>query len=87
MHNSTKLVHSSAIRAEVRRHDNIQKTLTKVLKQLERVDDQHLKTGLKVYIHSVQAEAVCCLAVDKGRQAEEEESEERDGERREVFQL
>ncbi|XP_017342406.1 arf-GAP with GTPase, ANK repeat and PH domain-containing protein 2 isoform X2 [Ictalurus punctatus] len=55
MHNSTKVAHSSAIRAEVKRHESLQKTFTKVLKQLERVEDQQLRTGLKVYIHGVQA--------------------------------
>ncbi|KAI4886159.1 hypothetical protein NFI96_019022 [Prochilodus magdalenae] len=55
MNNSTKAAHSTAIRAEVKRHENLQKTLNKLLKQLERVENQELKTGLKVYIHSVQA--------------------------------
>ncbi|XP_060793566.1 arf-GAP with GTPase, ANK repeat and PH domain-containing protein 2 isoform X2 [Neoarius graeffei] len=55
MHNSTKVAHSSAIRAEVKRHESLQNTLNKVLKQLERVEDQQLRTGLKVYIHGVQA--------------------------------
>lgn len=55
MSNSTKVAHSSAIRTEVKRHENLQNTLRKVLKQLERVEDQQLKTGLKVYIHSIQA--------------------------------
>lgn len=40
------------------------------------------KTGRGEFLW--KAEAACCLAVDKGRQAE---GEERDGERNEVFQL
>ncbi|XP_060751122.1 arf-GAP with GTPase, ANK repeat and PH domain-containing protein 2 isoform X4 [Tachysurus vachellii] len=55
MHNSTKAAHSSAIRAEVKRHDSVQNTLNRLFKQLERVNDQQLRTGLKVYIHSLQA--------------------------------
>lgn len=61
MHNSTKVAHSSAIRAEVKRHESLQKTFNKVLKQLERVEDQQLRTGLKVYIHGVQGESTWCL--------------------------
>lgn len=57
MQNSTKAAHSSAIRAEVKRHESLQKTISKLLKQLERVEDQHLRTGLKVYIHGVQGES------------------------------
>lgn len=57
MHNSTKAAHSSAIRAEVKRHDSLQKTLIKVLKQLERVEDQQLRSGLKLYVHSVQGKS------------------------------
>ncbi|XP_036447621.1 arf-GAP with GTPase, ANK repeat and PH domain-containing protein 2 isoform X3 [Colossoma macropomum] len=55
MNNSIKVAHSSAIRAEVKRHESLQNTLNKVLKQLDRVGDQQLRTGLKVYIHSIQA--------------------------------
>lgn len=57
MNNSTKAVHSSAIRAEVKRHESLQNTLNKLLKQLERVEDPQLRTGLKVYIHGVQGES------------------------------
>lgn len=57
MHNSTKAAHSSAIRAEVKRHDSVKNTLNKLLKQLERVSDQELRTGLKVYMLSLQGES------------------------------
>uniref|UniRef100_A0A4W4DW04 Small monomeric GTPase n=1 Tax=Electrophorus electricus TaxID=8005 RepID=A0A4W4DW04_ELEEL len=55
MSNSNKAAYSSAIRAEIKRHENLQSTFNKLLKQLERVEDQQLKIGLKVYIHSIQA--------------------------------
>lgn len=61
MHNSTKVVHSSAIRAEVKRHESLQSTFNKLLKHVERVDDQQLRTGLKVYIHGVQGKSTQCL--------------------------
>lgn len=57
MHNSTKVAHSSAIRAEVKRHESLQNTFNKLLKHVERVDDQQLRTGLKVYIHGVQGKS------------------------------
>ncbi|KAK1803449.1 hypothetical protein P4O66_020873 [Electrophorus voltai] len=56
MSNSNKAAYSSAIRAEIKRHENLQSTFNKLLKQLERVEDQQLKIGLKVYIHSIQGE-------------------------------
>ncbi|XP_076840220.1 arf-GAP with GTPase, ANK repeat and PH domain-containing protein 2 isoform X5 [Brachyhypopomus gauderio] len=55
MNNSSKAAHSSAIRAEIKRHESLQNTLNKLLKQLERVEDPQLKVGLKVYVHSIQA--------------------------------
>ncbi|XP_051518794.1 arf-GAP with GTPase, ANK repeat and PH domain-containing protein 2 isoform X1 [Myxocyprinus asiaticus] len=55
MNSTIKVTNSTAIRAEVRRHESLQKTLNKFLKQLERVEDQQLKTGLKVFLHSIQA--------------------------------
>lgn len=56
MNSTNKVVNSTAIRAEVRRHESLQKTLNKFLKQLERVEDQQLRTGLKVFLHSIQGE-------------------------------
>ncbi|XP_077074686.1 arf-GAP with GTPase, ANK repeat and PH domain-containing protein 2 isoform X9 [Siphateles boraxobius] len=55
MNSTNKVVNSTAIRAEVRRHESLQKTLNKFLKQLERVEDQQLRIGLKVFLHSIQA--------------------------------
>lgn len=55
MNNSNKVAQSSAIRAEVKRHESLQKTFNKILKQLERVEDGQLKNGLKLYIQFVQA--------------------------------
>ncbi|XP_045561368.1 arf-GAP with GTPase, ANK repeat and PH domain-containing protein 1 isoform X4 [Salmo salar] len=55
MNSSNKLSLSNAIRAEVRRHETVQNNFAKVFSQLERVDDQQLRSGLKVYLHSIQA--------------------------------
>ncbi|KAM9523393.1 arf-GAP with GTPase, ANK repeat and PH domain-containing protein 1-like isoform 4-T4 [Salvelinus alpinus] len=55
MNSSNKLSLSNAIRAEVRRHETVQNNFAKVFNQLERVDDQQLRSGLKVYLHSIQA--------------------------------
>uniref|UniRef100_A0A4W5RA67 ArfGAP with GTPase domain, ankyrin repeat and PH domain 2 n=1 Tax=Hucho hucho TaxID=62062 RepID=A0A4W5RA67_9TELE len=55
MTSSNKLSQSSAIRAEVKRHESIQNTINKLFKQFERVGDQQLRSGLKVYLHSIQA--------------------------------
>ena len=56
MNSSVKGAHSSAIRAEVRRHDGVKNNINKLHKQLERVTDQQLRTGLKLYLHSIQGE-------------------------------
>uniref|UniRef100_A0A8C7W1E6 ArfGAP with GTPase domain, ankyrin repeat and PH domain 2 n=1 Tax=Oncorhynchus mykiss TaxID=8022 RepID=A0A8C7W1E6_ONCMY len=55
MNSSNKLAQSSAIRAEVKRHESVQNTINKLFKQFERVGDQQLRSGLKVYLHSIQA--------------------------------
>nr|XP_029505352.1 arf-GAP with GTPase, ANK repeat and PH domain-containing protein 2-like [Oncorhynchus nerka] len=57
MNSSNKLSQSSAIRAEVKRHESVQNTINKLFKQFERVGDQQLRSGLKVYLHSIQAAA------------------------------
>uniref|UniRef100_A0A6Q2YXF5 ArfGAP with GTPase domain, ankyrin repeat and PH domain 2 n=1 Tax=Esox lucius TaxID=8010 RepID=A0A6Q2YXF5_ESOLU len=46
---------SNAIRAEVHRHETMKNSFAKLFKQLERVDDLPLRSGLKVYLHSIQA--------------------------------
>ncbi|XP_030632939.1 arf-GAP with GTPase, ANK repeat and PH domain-containing protein 1-like [Chanos chanos] len=53
--NSARLAHSSAIRAEVKRHQTLKNNLAKLFKLLDRVEDQQLRSGLKVYFHSIQA--------------------------------
>ncbi|XP_064778379.1 arf-GAP with GTPase, ANK repeat and PH domain-containing protein 2-like isoform X2 [Oncorhynchus masou masou] len=55
MNSSNKLSQSSVIRAEVKRHESVQNTINKLFKQFERVGDQQLRSGLKVYLHSIQA--------------------------------
>ncbi|KAJ8412079.1 hypothetical protein AAFF_G00143460 [Aldrovandia affinis] len=54
--NSVKVTHSSAIRLEVKRHETVKNTINKLFKQLERVEDAQLRSGLKVYLHSVQGQ-------------------------------
>lgn len=54
MNSSNKLSQSSAIRAEVKRHESVQNTIKKLFKQFDRVGDQQLRSGLKVYLHSFQ---------------------------------
>lgn len=61
MNNSVKVSHSSAIRAEVKRHEALQNNLKKLLKQLERVEDQQLRSGLKLQVQRVQGEPVWCF--------------------------
>ncbi|XP_023689497.1 arf-GAP with GTPase, ANK repeat and PH domain-containing protein 1 isoform X5 [Paramormyrops kingsleyae] len=53
--NNMKLAHSSAIRAEVKRHESAKTTIKKIFKQLERVGDQELRSTLQLHLHSVQA--------------------------------
>lgn len=56
MNNSMKLAQSTAIRVEVKRHENLKSSFGKLFKQLDRVQDPQLRSGLKVYLHSVQGE-------------------------------
>ncbi|XP_056589469.1 arf-GAP with GTPase, ANK repeat and PH domain-containing protein 2 isoform X6 [Triplophysa dalaica] len=55
MSSTIKVTNSTAIRAEVKRHESLQNTLNKFLRQLEKVEDPQIRTGLKVFLHSVQA--------------------------------
>lgn len=51
---SSKSVISTAIKAEIRRHESLQSSINRLSKQLERVADQQLRSGLKLYLHSIQ---------------------------------
>uniref|UniRef100_A0A674BEH7 ArfGAP with GTPase domain, ankyrin repeat and PH domain 2 n=1 Tax=Salmo trutta TaxID=8032 RepID=A0A674BEH7_SALTR len=55
MNSSNKLALSNAIRTEVRRHETVKNNFAKLFKQLERVDDLQLRSGLNVHLHSIQA--------------------------------
>ncbi|XP_057219266.1 arf-GAP with GTPase, ANK repeat and PH domain-containing protein 2 isoform X6 [Triplophysa rosa] len=55
MNSTIKVTNSTAIRAEVKRHESLQNTLNKFLRQLEKVEDPQIRTGLKVFLHSIQA--------------------------------
>ncbi|XP_005986381.1 arf-GAP with GTPase, ANK repeat and PH domain-containing protein 1 [Latimeria chalumnae] len=52
--NLQKQMSSAAIRAEVKRHENVKTQLTKLLKQVDRVSDQQLKNSLKICLRSLQ---------------------------------
>uniref|UniRef100_A0A3P8ZMR6 ArfGAP with GTPase domain, ankyrin repeat and PH domain 2 n=1 Tax=Esox lucius TaxID=8010 RepID=A0A3P8ZMR6_ESOLU len=52
MNSNNKLAQSTAIRSEVKRHESVQNTINKLFKQLERVNDQQLRSGLKIYLHT-----------------------------------
>ncbi|XP_064155588.1 arf-GAP with GTPase, ANK repeat and PH domain-containing protein 1-like isoform X3 [Anguilla rostrata] len=60
MNSNVKITQSSAIRAEVKRHDALKNTINRLFKQLERVGDEQLRSGLKLYLHSIQAS--CALS-------------------------
>lgn len=52
--NKTKVAQSNAIRVEVKRHENLKNSFAKLFKQLDRVQDEQLRSCLKVYLHSVK---------------------------------
>ncbi|KAM6982087.1 arf-GAP with GTPase, ANK repeat and PH domain-containing protein 2 isoform 4-T4 [Tautogolabrus adspersus] len=54
MSSNIKSVNSIAIKAEIKRHDSLQTAINRLFKQFERVGDQQLRSGLKVYLHSIQ---------------------------------
>uniref|UniRef100_A0A3P9KAR4 Arf-GAP with GTPase, ANK repeat and PH domain-containing protein 1 n=1 Tax=Oryzias latipes TaxID=8090 RepID=A0A3P9KAR4_ORYLA len=51
---SSKSVNSTAIKAEIKRHEALQSAINRLAKQFERVEDQQLRSGLKVFLHSIQ---------------------------------
>lgn len=67
MNNSSKPANSAAIKAEIKRHESLQNTINRLARQLERVPDQQLRSGLKVYLHSIQGEHMTRFSVDKVR--------------------
>ncbi|XP_034551780.1 arf-GAP with GTPase, ANK repeat and PH domain-containing protein 2 isoform X2 [Notolabrus celidotus] len=54
MNSNSKSVNSTAIKAEIKRHDSLQSAINRLYKQFERVGDQQLRSGLKVYLRSIQ---------------------------------
>lgn len=42
------------MKAEVRRYESLQKALARLSKQVERVEDEQVRSGLRVYLHSVE---------------------------------
>ncbi|XP_067383786.1 arf-GAP with GTPase, ANK repeat and PH domain-containing protein 2 isoform X6 [Channa argus] len=54
MNNNSKSVNSTAIKTEIKRHESLQSAINRLFKQFERVGDQQLRSGLKVYLHSIQ---------------------------------
>lgn len=43
-----------AVKAEVRRYESLQKALARLAKQVDRVEDEQVRSGLRVYLHSVE---------------------------------
>ncbi|XP_068183660.1 arf-GAP with GTPase, ANK repeat and PH domain-containing protein 2 isoform X2 [Antennarius striatus] len=54
MNPNGKSVNSIAIKTEVKRFESLQSAINRLYKQFERVTDQQLRAGLKVYLHSIQ---------------------------------
>ncbi|XP_054912862.1 arf-GAP with GTPase, ANK repeat and PH domain-containing protein 2 isoform X5 [Poeciliopsis prolifica] len=54
MTSNVKSAYSSAIKAEIKRYDSLQSAINRLFKQFERVENQTLRSGLKVYLHSIQ---------------------------------
>ncbi|KAM3617732.1 uncharacterized protein V6R79_010354 [Siganus canaliculatus] len=54
MNSNSKSANSTAIKGEIKRHESLQSALNRLSKQLERVGDQQLRAGLKVFLHSIQ---------------------------------
>ncbi|XP_054464820.1 arf-GAP with GTPase, ANK repeat and PH domain-containing protein 2 isoform X2 [Anoplopoma fimbria] len=54
MNSSSKTANSCAIKAEIKRHASLQSAINRLSKQFERVADQQLRSGLKVYLHSIE---------------------------------
>ncbi|XP_055022311.1 arf-GAP with GTPase, ANK repeat and PH domain-containing protein 2 [Boleophthalmus pectinirostris] len=54
MGSTGKSANSTAIKAEIKRHDGLQSAINRLNKQFERVSDAQLRSGLKVYLHSIQ---------------------------------
>ncbi|KAL3974966.1 hypothetical protein ACER0C_023592 [Sarotherodon galilaeus] len=75
MTSNSKTVNSAAIKAEIKRHDSLQTAINRLAKQFERVGDQQLRSGLKVYLHSIQG-SNCDKECREGKKEEEEEEEE-----------
>lgn len=64
MNNNSKSVNSTAIKAEIKRHESLQSAINRLFKQFERVQDQQLRSGLKVFLTSIQGKLffpkLCC---------------------------
>ncbi|KAM7411209.1 hypothetical protein PAMA_021274 [Pampus argenteus] len=54
MNSNSKSVNSIAIKAEIKRYESLQSAINRLFKQFERVQDPQLRSGLKVYLHSIQ---------------------------------
>ncbi|XP_023192219.1 arf-GAP with GTPase, ANK repeat and PH domain-containing protein 1 isoform X5 [Xiphophorus maculatus] len=54
MTSNVKSASSFAIKAEIKRYDSLQSAINRLFKQFERVENQTLRSGLKVYLHSIQ---------------------------------
>ncbi|CAL8255213.1 unnamed protein product [Gadus morhua 'NCC'] len=54
MNSSSRSVNSTAIRAELRRHESVQTSIQRLFRQFEKVGDTQLCSGLKICLRSLQ---------------------------------
>ncbi|KAI3357808.1 hypothetical protein L3Q82_016205, partial [Scortum barcoo] len=69
MNSNSKSVTSTAIKAEIKRHESLQSAINRLSKQFERVADQQLRSGLKVYLHSIQGKFTIFLTLFGGKKS------------------
>uniref|UniRef100_A0AAY4D878 Small monomeric GTPase n=1 Tax=Denticeps clupeoides TaxID=299321 RepID=A0AAY4D878_9TELE len=48
-----RVADSACVRAEVKRHDGLTTSISRLFRLLEKVEDERVRSGLKVYLHSV----------------------------------
>lgn len=64
MNSNSKSANSIAIKAEIKRHASLQSAINRLSKQFERVADQQLRSGLKVYLRSIEGKVIfVCLLI------------------------
>ena len=69
MNSNSKSVNSTRIKAEIKRHESLQSAINRLSKQFERVADPQLRSGLKVYLHSIQGKLMFFNLLYLGKRA------------------